>query len=145
MINIWHLILNLFSIDSLFEVTPSSAGDYLFLTIFFAALIIGSIVSAILKIKANRLLKKFYGNCYGLLLTMGLIGLLLIFFRFEAVPYLASRLAILIWFLVFVLWLGNILIYRFVVYPKAIQANIAKEKFEKYLPKKKKPPVESKK
>ena len=68
------------------------------------------------------------------MLIIGFFGLALIFFRFEAIPYLGSRLMLLILFLVFLIW-GILIIYYWLrIMPREIKKKKEKENFEKYLP-----------
>lgn len=132
-------ITKLFQNDYLFQITPPSDGLYRYLTIFFSLLILAAIVLTSYykksKFKAHRNVKsKLFSN----FLTTGIIGLFLIFCRFEQLPYLGSRFLMLILFLVFIIWVLLILQYWILVAPKEIKKERKKENFTKYLPRKKK-------
>lgn len=70
--------------------------------------------------------------------STGSIGLLLVIFREIQAMYLASRLFLLIWVLVMIIWSINIFIYWRKELPKK-QADLAKQaEFKKWLPQSKK-------
>ncbi len=122
----------LFQKEYLLEINPDANGLYKYLTIVFGLMIILSVV-LFLK-KPAEVYKKLYGKVISLFLIVGLIGIALIFFRFEAMPYLGSRLMFLVLIFVFLIWLGLIVYYRLIILPKEIKQKKVKENFEKYLP-----------
>lgn len=65
--------------------------------------------------------------------TLGILGLILTFFRWQQIPYFSSRIlwsALLIWLLI---WGTLIIIYRQVKLPKKILAKKIEERKKKYL------------
>ena len=74
---------------------------------------------------------------FNLLLTCGVIGLILVLFRYQQIPYFGNRLMYLLLFIVFIIWGGWILFYKMVVMPKEINKEKEKENFQKYLPRQK--------
>lgn len=115
------------------DIKPTPNGYYQYLGIIFGLLLAAAIYLSLRK--SGNSFQKLRRKFVNLFLTIGLIGLTLIFFRFEGIAYLGSRLMIVILMLVFVLWLGVICWYRYYILPKELKEKLEKEKFEKYLPK----------
>lgn len=115
--------------------SPAAGGLYQYLAIVFGLMIILSVV-LFLK-KPAEIYRKLYGKVISLFLIVGLIGIALIFFRFEAMPYLGSRLMFLVLIFVFLIWFGLIVYYRLIILPQEIRQKKEKENFEKYLPRRK--------
>lgn len=69
--------------------------------------------------------------------STGLLGLLLMFFREVRAVYLGSRIWLLLWLIVVIIWLGFILYYWKIKLPLKIKDQKEKAEFEKWLPKKK--------
>lgn len=122
----------------IFEKTPSSQGMYLYLAIVFGLCVIAAIVIGLLHAKQNKTFKKVYSMVYNLLLTVGLIGLFLVLMRYQSISYMGSRFLIYVLFLVVLMWVNQILVYRYLELPKEIKKKQERERFEKYLPKAKK-------
>ncbi len=80
-----------------------------------------------LKIKAWRRL-------YYLSLSMGIIGLVYLFFAWQGVVLLAARFWLLIWLVTTLIWLGFIMKYLFLETPKLRREIEEKRKFAKYIP-----------
>jgi len=123
------------NIGYIFETTPSPEGLYRYLAILFGLMIIGAIVIVILN-RRKSLTRKVKSGFFSLLLTVGIIGLSLIFFRFEEIPYLGSRLMLILLFFIIICWAAFIIWYWLVILPKEIAMIREKEKFQKYLPRK---------
>ncbi|MCB9803133.1 hypothetical protein H6761_03970 [Candidatus Nomurabacteria bacterium] len=70
--------------------------------------------------------------------SVGPIGLLLMFFREVRAVYLGSRIWLLLWIIIALIWLGFIIYYWKIKLPLKIQTQKEKEEFEKWLPKAKK-------
>ncbi len=67
-------------------------------------------------------------------LTMGILGLVYIFFAWQGVAFLAARFWILIWAITILVWLAFIAKYMIKEVPK-LRARIEdKRKFDKYIP-----------
>jgi hypothetical protein len=84
--------------------------------------------------------RQFYGYLIG-----GILGLLYLFARHEALPYLSDRIVLfaiitglLVWLVYLTIWMG-----RYV--PRIRDEREMAERFEKYLPKQKKKPTDIKK
>jgi len=116
----------------LLDATPSADGLYIYLMVVFGLLIV---VAAILFfIKFEKYYRKLQRKLIILFLTVGLVGFILIFLRYEQIPYLSSRLLILLLLLLFAVWLLLIIYYYFRILPVEIKEILKKENFEKYLP-----------
>jgi hypothetical protein len=126
---------NLISVNRIFEVKPSSEGDYLYLSYFFLFLIIAGTVVYFIPDKSRKIFKKLLIKLTYFLFFVGTIGLILIALRWQGVAYAGSRFVMYSFGLISLYWLLNIIVYRYKVLPKESQAKKEKEKFEKYLPK----------
>lgn len=71
-------------------------------------------------------------------LTIGIIGLVLVFFHFEGIAYLAMPFWLIILTIIAMVWLGWLLSYTFIQIPQQIIQCRQKQEFEKYLPHKRK-------
>ena len=124
----------LFRADYIFEASPVATGLYLYFLIVFGIFIVLSLIFFILLRRKNKIYHKLYKRASIFFLVIGLIGLLLIFFRFEQIPYLSSRLMFLGLAIVFLLWGGWIGFYIIFTLPKEKKELFKKQKFIKYLP-----------
>ena len=121
--------------DYLFETYPPTNGLYLYLVIIFAVFIFGAIATWWINRKNKSLVyRRLLNSLFNLLLTIGILGLFLIFFRWQEIPYLGNRIAFIILFFVTVIWGGYVGWYRLVILPKEIKIKSEKDRFEKYLP-----------
>ena len=71
------------------------------------------------------------------LLTMGFTGIIWTFFAYEGLPVVAARFWVIVWLVSAALWVYVIIYYMLVDMPKELKNLQHKERFEKYLPKKK--------
>lgn len=101
---------------------------------FIILLIIATIVSGAIKRRwAKSLYANFWASLNSFFLVNAIIGLFLIFFNYEMVPFLSARF----WFL---LWGAGILVWLFFIYKIIIKipqkkARLEKEReFKKYVP-----------
>lgn len=125
------------STDYIFEVTPDPQSDYLYLAIIYGLLILLSIGFWIVyskRHKEEKIWQKMRGRVFNFFFYTGVIGLVLIFARFQQIAYLGSRLFSLILWLIMFFWLIYILNYRYRVFAKELIKIEKKKKFEKYLP-----------
>lgn len=130
-------IKKLFDIGYIFEKTPDASGAYKYLVFLFGFSILLSVVAWIGygRIKKNLpLWGKMQTKVFNLFFYIGITGLLLIFFRWQAIPYLGSRFFMILLALVFVIWGLYILYFRLRVLPKEIANLETRKKFEMYLP-----------
>ena len=78
------------------------------------------------------------GKLLNFFLTFGIVGLLLLFFRFETIPYLASRLLLYILVVAFIIWGGYLLFYLLIIFPRQMRHDRAEQLYSQYLPTNKK-------
>lgn len=71
-------------------------------------LIITAIVLFIVKRKKG-LYKRLFNNLYDFSVSNAFLGLLLLFFNYEIVPFFSARFWFLLWLIVSLVWLYNIL------------------------------------
>jgi|GEM_PF-836676 len=124
------------SVNRLFEINPDPVGLYLYLAIFFGLSILAAIILKIFLKKKKTVYLKSQKSLSNLLLFLGLTGGAIIFMRWQAIPYIGSRFALLVSAVISFFWLVNILLEVFVLIPKKEKQKIVKQSFEKYLPKK---------
>lgn len=126
----------LISTERIFEITPDPIGNYLYLLILSGLLLAVAIYLKIFKRKIKKNAKVF--NALGnLFIFFSLTSAVIIFFRWQSIPYLGSRFAFMIVLVASLLWLLNILFYIWFELPQKKKLKIEREKFEKYLPRKK--------
>lgn len=117
-----------------FNLRPGSMGSLP--KNIFIGLIISLVVLAVLFFIAKRkkgLFKHFYSNLYDFCLANAFIGLLLLFFNYEIVPFFSAHFWFLIWLLVVIFWLINILKkLKKISLRKKQQAGV--DEIKKYLP-----------
>lgn len=118
----------------IFEKTPAAKGLYLYLAIVFGLLLVLALILIIQLKKKEKIYKKLHTKIINLLLFTGFLGLVLIFFRWQQIPYLGSRFFMLVLAGVVIIWLGVIYWYRFLILPKEIEKYEKQKIFEKYLP-----------
>src|SRR4030042_1759048 len=90
-----------------FNLRPEALTSFV-LKYFVAAIalfFIMTLVIAIVKARSKNLYYKIWKDFYGLFLTNTIIGVLLLFFTFETVPFLAARFWFLLWAISDLVWL----------------------------------------
>lgn len=105
------------------------------LAVVFGLFIIFGLVSKIIEKKTNDGLKiKAWKRFWYLGITMGALGIVYLFFAWQGVVLLASRLWLIIWLIAVVVWVVFIFKYLFLEAPK-LRKNIDKKRdFDKYIP-----------
>ncbi|MCX6811305.1 MAG: hypothetical protein NT039_01250 [Candidatus Berkelbacteria bacterium] len=87
-------------------------------------------------VKNSKLVKRFLETkVFYLLLTLGIGGLVLIFFRIVGASYLSMRLIFLIFVVAIVAWTVYLIFYLIVSFPKEYREEIDQKRRERYLPK----------
>ncbi|AKM82472.1 MAG: hypothetical protein UT28_C0001G0679 [Berkelbacteria bacterium GW2011_GWE1_39_12] len=124
----------LFRPDYIFSATPPANGLYIYLLIVFGLMIVIAILLAFFKSKLEKIYLKLQNRIFNLLLTLGIIGLFFVLFRYEQIPYFGSRLMILLLLLTFLFWGGWIAFYWIFEIPQEKLEARKKQKFIKYLP-----------
>ncbi len=132
--------INFFQPAYLFELRPYTYPQTIKAMLIFFGLLI--VVGVGLKIyKETQKLEKFQTKLleryFSLLTTMGIIGILIVWLRFERVTLLAGRFWLVLWVILFAVWIYPILKYQLKVAPAAQKRANEKKLFQKYLPKKK--------
>lgn len=109
------------------------------LLVFFALLLVASLVIWIISAKNKKAKPKvaLLALVYNWLFYIGFVGLFLLFFRYEGIPYISMRFILFLWLVTFVLWGIYIVIFYFKGYKKAILESKKKEEKAKYFRKRK--------
>jgi hypothetical protein len=103
--------------------------------VFFAGLIIlflTALLAAVLKRKSG-FYRGFLKRLYSFAVSNFLVGLLILFFRFELVPFLSARFWFGLWLLTMLVWLIFILKALKKIPEAKKKAELSREK-EKYIP-----------
>ncbi|MFA4996009.1 MAG: hypothetical protein WC536_02615 [Patescibacteria group bacterium] len=128
-------ISEFFSKDYLFNPnTPSESRLYVPLIALFGTLIVFAIIT---KLVRNVEVKKISERFFLSFLTMGVLGFFYLFFRYEELPYLGSRFFLLLILVVLFVWVLIDAIWTLRFMPKYKKEKKIEERYEKYLPKKK--------
>lgn len=128
----------LFEPAYLFEKTPPVDSDYRYLVFIFGFLVVIAIANwfwyrrKFIKIPIYREIRSKFFN---ILFYPSVVGLFLIFCRWQAIPYLGSRFFLALLLMVFIIWLIYLLYFRLIIFPKEIEEHLKQENFNKYLPK----------
>lgn len=131
----------LISLNYWFHNQPPYLSDFftkVFLGLFFI-LISLSIVFQVMafiqkKQKAQNIIIKFWKKIANFFFWMGIIEIILYFFRYERVPLLSSRFWLILWLILFFSWAAYIIHLKFKKVPAIVSDKKQKEEFEKYLP-----------
>lgn len=120
--------------ELLFSPIPSSEGvKYLPLLIAFGIIILLAIGSRLIKGTFSKLAIRYFTP----FLTVGILGYINLFARYETLPWLGSGIVLLIVFLIFILTIIINTVWAVKNIPVMIRENKTKERFNKYLPQKK--------
>jgi len=143
-IMVWFLINNMmgylkyfFSPGHIFSLRPQAMSNraLIILAVAFALLILIGILFKLISLKTKDGLKvKAWRKMFYLFLSMGIVGFIYLFFAWQGVAVLSSRLLLLIIVLVIVVWLAFILHYLLFVIPKLRKDIEEKRKYQKYIP-----------
>lgn len=132
--------VDFFSPSRFFSLRPAiDIRTVYFLLIFFGLLIAIGIVLGVLKSskKISRLQSSVFGRYANMFLTLGIVGEVLVWFRYERVSILSARFWLFIWFVGLIVWLVFILKFQLKKVPEIMEKSKQRREFEKYLPKKK--------
>jgi len=125
---------NLFTWSFWFKTNPGALMPWaqkLFIALIIL-LAIAALIIALIKKKGGiyrGLLKRLYGFCLG----NAIIGLILLFFNYELVPFFSARFWLGLWIITLIVWLILVLKNLRVIPEKKKQSDQEKE-FKKYLP-----------
>lgn len=128
-------LAEIFSTQYLFNATPSTDNKFMnYQMIVFGLLIVVSIIYLLMK-KMDVKIRYRHFYCF---LTVGVLGFVYVFARYESLPWLGSRLFLALDLLMLIVWstINTVWLYKFtkVLEDKKILA----DRYEKYLPKPKK-------
>lgn len=133
-------LVKFFTPSRLFHMQPAIASSTVhFLLAIFGAMLIAAIITKIWKKKngGDGFVRNLLERYAVMLTTLGLIGIVLTWFRYERVYIFSSRLWLLVWFVGLVTWFTYILKYQLKVIPESREKLQKSKEFNKYLPKKK--------
>lgn len=131
-------MINWFKFDYLFtnNLLPITTNVFRLAVGIYVLIFILAILLSILRKKDRfakpyrRIMQKFSGWCF----SFSIVGLILMFFRHQLIPYLGMRAWTMIWFVICAAWMIYILKYLFVNIPRQKKDLKIREEFEKYLP-----------
>lgn len=117
-----------------FNLRPGSMGSNprnIFIG-FIIALIIMAIITFIAKRK-KTVYRRLFSNLYNFSLSNIVIGLMLLFFNYEIVPFFSAYFWYLLWIIIMIVWLVNIILkIKKIISKKKDQVEI--DEIKKYLP-----------
>lgn len=121
-----------------FDVRPSVFVPVIFwvLLVVFVALVLAAIYLS-WRSKKNYKETRNFGKLFAKLVnwstTVGVVGLILVFFKQSHIVYLGMRIWLALWLVIAVVWLGFIVKYYLVEVPKIRKEIEQKEQLRKYL------------
>ena len=132
--NYMQLPENFFTTDYLFA-TTTPTDKLRFLTvvgIFFLFIIV-----AILLAYNKKIHPQLRARLFNFFLTIGILGIVAAFFRYESIPYVGTRLVMLLVIMAAFVWYLFITIYSITKMPKEVRLRKNQERYVQYLPKQK--------
>jgi len=125
--------LNFLTTQKLLEAVPALPDQrvYISLMAVFGVLIVGSILLFFFSKPAIMVLQK--GKVYSL--SIGILGLIHVFARYEFLPWLSARWFLLVVLLALTIWLVYSLTMIVLEWPKQKKVINIEEKYRQYLPK----------
>ena len=127
-----------FTISYLFESRPEPDSLLLLIlaSVFCVSLIGSGIVWLALARKAATLppFEPIRARLTNLLFMTGLVGLFLVFFRWQGIAFLGSRIWLLLWLVVILVWFVRLVIYLLKKFPDERRLFVSKRQYERYLP-----------
>jgi len=127
--------MNLLSFKFWFNLRPEAfLPVYQKIFIFFVlALIIFSFLGRLVTFRRKGLFTSFWRRIYSFSLTNTFIGLILLFFNYEMVPFLSARFWLLAWATEMIIWL--IFIFKGLLdIPKKKKLLEEEKEYKKYIP-----------
>lgn len=126
-----------FNPSHFFSLRPAAMQNraVIILAVTFGLFVIFGIISYFKKNQAkNGLWTQAWQRLFHLFLTLGILGLVYVFFAAQGVTLLAARFWLLIIFLITLVWLGFVAKYMFFDIPKKQKTLEKKQNFDKYIP-----------
>lgn len=108
-----------------------------FFAFFILLKVLGKIVFLRYKKDLSAPERRLMSKAESMLLTMGFAGVAWVFFAYQGLPILSARFWFLVWIVSFILWAYTLMHYALVALPEEIKKIKEKERFNRYLPKKK--------
>ena len=130
-------------LDIHYLVEPNPTAQFAFKILFLSVFGLIILVAVLLWIAAHYLVKIktirlfLQTRAFYLLLTIGIGGLLLTFFRLAGANYLSMRLLFVIFLISMLAWLIYLLFYLVVTFPQKYREEKDQARRAKYLPKRK--------
>lgn len=116
------------------------AGEFLFYAIFFAIILVVAIILKKFFDSKSKSLKPynfFREKFFSSFITCVIIGFVLLFFRWEYLYYLSSRILLIITFIITLIFLTSFIIYRSKRLPKEVEEFTNRQNYQKYIPQQK--------
>jgi hypothetical protein len=127
----------IFNYNYVFEYLPAWNKDVSWYNwlVFGAILALGLVLWLVTKLwKKNRyFLVRLNDRVLPLTNFLGLTGLVLVFFRYQLIPFLSSRILIYLLVIISLIWFGNILRYFIKIYPIERQTAVELYRKKKYI------------
>jgi hypothetical protein len=130
----------IFSKNYLFNPNPGELGGIFYIL----GICLGSIAISIIlwflltKIESKRsIYKKLKIKIFNPLFYLPIIGLFLIFFQWQQLPYLSFRIFMLLWIVGAILWAVFVILYILIRFPRQMREFSETEQLNKYLPRSK--------
>lgn len=126
---------NLLTLNYWFNLAPEAFGS-LAQKLFISLVIALAAVALLIAITKNRsgIYRGFFKRLYAFCLANAVIGLLLLFFDYESVPFLSARFWIGLWGLVMIAWIIPML-WNLKTIPRKKKEREQDQELKKYLPK----------
>jgi len=131
-------MINWFKLDYLFtnNLWPITTNVFRLAVAIYVLIFVLAIVFSILRKKDfftapyRKAMQELGTWCF----SFSIVGLILMFFRHQLIPYLGMRAWSMIWFIISIAWMIYIIKYIVVNIPKQKKDLKIREEFEKYLP-----------
>ncbi|MBL7021985.1 hypothetical protein ISR92_01525 [Patescibacteria group bacterium] len=131
-------MINWFKLDYLFSnnLWPITTNVFRAAVGIYILIFVLAIIFSILRKKDRfsgpykRAMQKISTWCF----SFSIVGLILMFFRHQLIPYLGMRAWTMIWFIICIAWMIYIIKYIVINIPKQKKDLKIREEFEKYLP-----------
>jgi len=101
--------------------------------VFVAALLVGAFLFHVLKNRKKSLYTRIWQKFNSFCLINFFLGLMFLFFVYELIPFLSTRILMLFWALGMLIWLIFIVRFMFKI-PKIKEEREKEKEFKKYIP-----------
>jgi hypothetical protein len=127
---------NFFSLKYWLNIRPGNLetnAQYAFIIFLFILLAVGIAIHLYIKRQKSGLYVRLWKKGRSFAFINLIIGALLLFFTYEMVPFLSTRILFLFWGLGIIIWLGFVF-YKLREIPKIKEIRAKEEEFKKYVP-----------